>query len=250
MVRETLLASGVVSLLAAAAFAYVGWLLWQRHVTAANRVAARAFTTYWLGLAAYTGVGGVESVVASFGVAPFPLFLALRYLTIPLLCATIGAVVFYFVFLYTGREAWRRVVTVVYGFVGVTGLYYVWSREPIGVAVSEWRTDLAYAADYESPFFTLILLMLVLPQLVGAVAYAALIPRTPRASQRYRIALVSSVIFVWGVAALVARLAASSGFVQLLTRPVLGLVVVAAVLLAYRPPRALRERWARQEAPE
>src|SRR5206468_1869294 len=148
-----------------------------------------------------------------------------RYATLPILCLGIGSVTFYFLYLFTGQQRWAWPVALFYALVLMAMTYHVRDREPIGVLVTAWRTDIAYAATYESSFFRLIVLMLVLPPLAGGLAYLGLLRRLQSREERYRVALVGGAIVAWSAAALAARLAETSGAVQLLSRPVLGLAV-------------------------
>lgn len=247
MALGTLALSGAVNALAGLVFMVVGLRFVPKPTSDRDRLARQAFSVYWTGIGAYTLVGGVLDIMAAAGFAPFPLFLGVRYLTIPILCLGIGSLTFYFLYLFTGEDRWSWVVTGFYALVLTAATYHVRDRTPIGVDVTAWRTDLHYADTYESPFFQLILLMLVLPPLLGGVAYTILARKLPSRGERYRVAVVGTVLVAWSAAALAARLAQTSGFVQFLSRPVLGLVVVAAVLAAYRPPPAA-QRWTRGDA--
>lgn len=232
-VLPTLLTSGVVSLAAGAAFIYVGWRFRRSHAGTRHRLAVEAFSLYWMGVGLYTFLwGGVTDVLASLGYAPFGPFLVARHVTMPLVCIALGALMFYFAFLFTGRRGWIYAAAAVYGLVLVASVAYVQARDPVGVSVQDWRTDLAYAEPFASPVFSLILLLLVVPPMIGAVAYATLARKATDRAARRRILLVSSAIFLWSGAALLARLSESDLW-QLVTRPILGALVAALVLYAY-----------------
>ncbi|HEX2021650.1 MAG TPA: hypothetical protein VHH36_03005 [Candidatus Thermoplasmatota archaeon] len=230
----TLLASGLVNLVAGAAFVRVGLHFRRRPAEPANRLAVRAFAAYWIGVGLYVSSwGGVLDVLASFGVAPFGLFLAARYASLPIACAALGALMFYFAFLFTGRRAWIWISALAYAATLAAGAWYVWARDPVGVSVQAWRTDLAYASPFGSPALNAIVLMLVLPPMLGALAYATLARRAPTDAARRRILLVSAALFLWNGSALFARLS-DDDFWQLVTRPVAGLAAAALALYAYR----------------
>ncbi|HWH09422.1 MAG TPA: hypothetical protein VNX21_09500 [Candidatus Thermoplasmatota archaeon] len=240
MPSGTLLLSALVNLAAAAAFACAGARFLRPAPTEVNRLAQRGFALYWLGTAAYTAQSGVMDALAYAGVTSFPLFLAVRYLSIPVLCAALAGGSYYLLYLYTGRKAWVWLASGLYAVVGLAMTFYVASRRPYGVVVTDWRTDLAYAAPYEAtPVFSLLLLLLVLPPIAGGVAYALLARRVQDRAARRRVLLVGLGIAAWSLAALAARLSESSGLVQLLSRPVAGALVATLVLLAYARPRTV-----------
>jgi hypothetical protein len=80
------------------------------------------------------------------------------------------------------------------------------------------------------------------PQLAGAVAYAALWRRVEDATQRYRVLLVSLSLAAWFAGALVAALSDPDSPV-ILARPLLGLVAAGAVVAAYAPPAWVQRRF-------
>jgi hypothetical protein len=235
MVVATLLLGSLVNLAAAAVFVYVGGHF-RPGASGDGGGAARAFRVYWTGLGLYTAYGGVMDALASVGWTPFPAFLAARLVSLPVISAALAGLSYYFLYLFTGNRAWLPVSAAAYMVACGVAVYYVWSRIPAGVAVYDWRTDIAYANPYETPALDAILLIFVLPPLVGSLAYGTLALRVASSAARYRIVVVSSAIFLSTVGAVVARVADTSQLVQLLSRPVLGALVAAAVLAAYRPP--------------
>lgn len=241
MSAATLALSGLVSLVSGAAFLHVGLRAIPRRVSAENQLARQAFGAYWAALGAYTAMLGAMDLLAAAGHAPFPLFLAVRLVSLPFLVVSVCGAAYYFLHLFTGDQRWVWPIAF-FGaalLVGIT--YFVADREPIGVAVGAWRTDIQYANPYETPVFNVLVLLLALPPIVGSLAYLTLAPAL-RGDARRRAVMVGASILLWSLAALVARLGEGSDLVQLLARPVLGVAAAAIVVRAYRPTGPPRVR--------
>lgn len=216
-------------------FAYVGLRFVPRRISRENQLANQAFATYWTCMGLYMLLSGALEASASLGYAPFGLFLGARYLSLPILTLSIGAVTFYFVHLFTGRQTLAWVVVGAYSLVLMVMTFYIRDREPFGVLVAPWNTDLLYARPYESLAFDLILLALVVPPIVGAVFYLRLRKSVSDPYDKRRIVLVGSSILVWSLAAVIVRVASGDDFLEFLSRPVLGLLVAGTVVSAFRP---------------
>lgn len=232
MVLATLLLSGLVNVLAGAVFVVVGLRFVPRPTSDASRLANQAFMVYWIASGVYTAIAGATDIAAAAGYTPYLAFLALRYLTLPILCMAVGSLTFYFAYLFSGRVGWIWPLMAFFATVLMALTYHVRDRVPVGVVVGNWRVDIEYAAPYESTAFKVIVLAIVLPPLVGALAFIRLARRL-EGEERRRVLLVGIAMLTWTLAAVASRLA-SSDLMQLLTRPVMGIVVAAIVLSAYR----------------
>lgn len=235
MALATLALSGAVYLVAGIVFALVGFRFVPRRVSAESQLANQSFAVYWIGMGAYTALGGILDIVAAMGFTPFSLFFTARLVGLPILMMSVGGVTFYFLYLFTGDQRWVFPLAAFFSLTLVAMTYYIADRQPVGVLVTAWRTDLAYANPYETTALSLLALAVALPPIVGAIAYLVLARQLAPEQGSRRIALVGGAILVWSVAAVVARLSPESDFAQLLTRPVLGLVAAMTILYAYRP---------------
>lgn len=234
----TLLLAGLVNMIAGALFVLVGIRFVPRRTSRENELANQAFAVYWSATGRYAMLAGALEALAAFGHTPFGLFLFARYASLPILTLAVGSVTFYFVYLFTGRQTWVWPIAAVYSSVLMAMTFYVGDREPIGVLVSAWNTDLLYAQPYESTTFRLILLLLALPPIVGAAFYITLRRNLAEAHDRRRVLLVGTSILAWSLAASLTRIADGDDLLEFLSRPVLGLLVATTVLAAYRPSEA------------
>lgn len=248
---ETSQAVGLaLTLLSSLLFGYVGRRLQRRPVPAEDALAWRLFVVWWYGLAFTTLVGAANTALAFAGLASLPLFLVMTTLTLVVLCVALWGLLYYLIYVFTGSKRSLPWLTVFY--VAYLGLlvYYIYGSGPSGVRLTHWNAQLEYSHQITGPVFAVVLALLVLPQILGAMAYATLYFRTPERTQRYRIALVSTSIIVWFGSALYGSVAglAETTYWQLASR-LIGLAASAAVLMAYVPPRFIRTRFGIEPMP-
>ena len=152
---------------------------------------------------------------------------------------------YYLAYLFTGKDLLFPMAAgylVYYLFL----VYLVSAAEPASVEVERWTTTLAYENQgiIEGPLASLALLLLVAPQIIGALAYFTTFFRLEDPSRRYRVALVSWAIIIWFSSSLVGSFGGLSDldWWQIVSRAI-SLAAAGAVLLAYRPPGFIQDRW-------
>ena len=227
---------------AVAIYLFLGWRFSQRMVSPENRLPMLQFALFWTGLALVTFIGGVESAAAAFATPALSLVLSLYYIEILALCAVLWGLVGYLIHLYTGRNHLIP-VTAIYALLYVLLVYFVTASRPDAVSVSLGAVGVKYAMTVGGPFLAILALLLVIPELLFSILYFTLFFRTQDPTARYRIALVS-----WGLLAffgldfvdVAARLGGGTAAVG--ASAVLTLVPVLVILIAYYPPRVVRER--------
>jgi hypothetical protein len=242
--QPTLLLAGGVALCVGAAYGYVATQLTRRAVEDDEaRRALRSFALWWGALGVNLGVVAAIYFVAAFGGVPLELQIADSILQRLLLAVSMVGLVDYMLFVTTGRH---RMTSIILAY----GAYFAWSlammiyAHPVAVLYGRWRTDLVYA-NSEPPGAPLVgLAFIVLPAVVGALAYLRLYFRATHRSQKYRIAVVSSALLVWWVVAVAAgqRQLLEVDWLQVGQR-FLGLLAAFAVLAAFRPPAWVRAKW-------
>lgn len=123
-------------------------------------------------------------------------------------------------------------------------VYYITASTPGDVNVGRWSTTLAYRTPLTGPFFVLVIVLLLLPQIIGGLAYFILYFRVPGVTQKYRVLLVSWSIIVWFLSPLIALAGglAQQDWWQLVSR-LIGLTAALTILMAYLPPRWLQDRY-------
>lgn len=245
MFQPTLLFGALLSLVDAGIYFYVGHSLDRRRVSAPDaRLAWTFFMVWWYGLAGTTFAGGVLSLLGALGVTDLPLFLTFTQVNLLAICVALHGLMYYLLYLFTGNRRWLRPLTFFYIAYYMLLVYYINSREPTGVTVGRWTTTLAYQHAATGPFFALVLILLVVPQLVGSLAYFSLYFRVQEPTQKYRILLVSWSIIIWFLSAFLASATglAQQDWWQIASR-LIGLAAALTILTAYWPLPWMRRRF-------
>jgi hypothetical protein len=237
-----------VALLAGLAHAYVGHRIAGR--PAASPQAQRAmgfFAVWWYALALNLLTTGTLYVAAGFGYVDFDLQVTNSYLQRLLLAVSLAGLMYYLLFLLTGRDLLKP-LAIGYAAFYVFQVAALTFSQPQGVYVGAWRADLEYAVALPAWVSLLNFAALVVPPVAGALAYFRLYFRVRDRSQRYRIALVSWSLVLWWVVAVAAgsRSAFGSEAFQVFNR-FLGLAAALLILMAYAPPAPVR-RWLHVQA--
>lgn len=242
-------------------FGTVAVFIARRPVTQRARGAQRGFVIWWGGLAViglyalvFNDTYGI--VVAEYGLGPL---LAILYILIGILFLLLGGLMYYLLYLYTGRSGTLWWPTVYYL---VLMASVVWLLHGFGGAClvpadggcqnPDWQEgDPAAIGAYDErpqwigPVFGL---ALVVPPLVAAVMYFLLYFRVDDPTSKYRILMVSGGIILWFTFSVGNTLVAAStqtpaGDVSALISRSLGVLAAALVLLAYLPPRFVQRRF-------
>jgi hypothetical protein len=243
--KSTLLLSALFALAAACIYAYVGWRLSQRTVASPEaKLAWGSFTVWWYGLAATTLIGGLLNLFGALGVTLLPLFVTATYINLLVICLALWGLLYYLIYLFTGRSHWLVPLAIFYILYYALLVYYITASVPEGVQVERWNTSLDYRFSLTGPFFAFVIALLLLPQLIGGLAYFTLYFQVSETTQKYRVLLVSWSIIIWFLSPLFALVAglAEQDWWQLASR-MIGLAAALTILMAYQPPRWLQQRY-------
>jgi len=243
--QHTLLFSAFFAMTAACIYGYVGWRLSKRVISSAEaRLAWGAFIMWWYGLAATTLIGGFQNLFAVVGQTSLSLFVTAAYINILPACIALWGLLYYLIYLFTGNRRSLPPLAVVYIIYYVLLVYYTTANIPDHVEVGRWSTTLIYRTPMTGPFFIILAVSLLLPQIIGSIAYFTLYFRVTDVTQRYRILLVSGSMIIWLLspyAALAGGLAEDDWW-QFASR-FIGLTAALTILMAYLPPRWLKQRY-------
>jgi hypothetical protein len=237
----TLLLTSAVGFLAAFACLYAGRTFWRTRPPEARGVGAKGFATYWHASAAYHVLTSSMWMLGALGVTPFAAFLVLRHLLLVVAAVCLASLAFSLLYLFTGSRRWLWPTILFYAAVCVTAMAVVQASAPTGVVVGDWKVELSYEQPLSGAAKGIAVLLL-LPQILGSLAYGTLYWHLKDPQQRWRVAILAPAIFGWYLGTLAAELARSP-FWSFVTRPGIGIVVAALVVLAYAPPAWVRARW-------
>lgn len=243
----TLVMGSVFSLGSAGIYAYVGSQIAGRTVSSAARLASAMFAIWWYGLAGVSFISGVLNLCAAAGLRDLNLWLTFGMFNLLLLCAALGGLLYYLVFLYTGSRRALAPLAAFYALLYVALMYLVNLATPTHIEIGRWRAEVKYVEEFNQAYAILFVILLLVPQMLAALAYFSLFFQTTDLTQRYRIALVSGAIVLWfGVSLAVGfvggREFSESDIWQVLSR-VLSLLAPFMILVAYKPPKAWKRRF-------
>ena len=251
MVSQTLLGSALFALTTSAIYAFVGYRLTRRELPKGGRLAAAGFVAFWYGLAisSLLGGNGIQALLGAFESLTLGMVLVLTQVSLLAICVALWGLLYYLVYLYTGwHRAWVPIAVfyvVFYGFLQ----YFIWDAGPTGLRAERWGIMVEYEKDIENasisdPYILALVIGLLVPQMLAALAYLTLVFGVKNPTQRYRILLVSLSILVWfgsPFLALGAGVSESDDY-QLASR-LIGLGAAIVIFCAYHPPGFIRRRY-------
>ena len=245
MTQPTLFFGALLSALCAGIYFYVGRVLSRRRsATPDTHLAWRLFVVWWYALAASNLSTGILSLLGAFGIVQLPLFTTFTLVNLLTICVALFGLVFYLLYLFTGSRRVLGPLGVFYVGYYMLLVYYVQASEPINVAVERWRATLVYQNQLRGPLFSMVLWLLLLPPIIGGLAYFVLYFRVDTVTQKYRILLVSWSIIIWFLSA---SLASVSGIGDLdlwqIASRFIGLGAALAIMMAYQPPAWVKQRF-------
>ncbi|MCA1819938.1 MAG: hypothetical protein LC620_07830 [Halobacteriales archaeon] len=238
----------------------VGAVVGRRSVADESRPANRAFQAWWYGLALITIATPLNLAMDYVGGSTdltYKLHLAvLEFLLVGIVLA-IGCLVYYLLYVYTGRSRVFWPVAV-YHFLVLTWLMYLitWAH-PTSYGPDCPSSGFCYEHDFTGTAAqTWLSLSIILPILLAAIAYFVLFFRVEARAQRYRIAVVAGALVLWFGLSLAASLVkgdfeTTAGVVRhgslsqwriwsYFVSPIVSLCASLAILVAYRPPGFIR----------
>jgi hypothetical protein len=265
----------ILAFAATVVYCMVGAVVGRRDVTRESQPANRAFQAWWYGLALITLYSPLmlllDALSPNVPNSYFQVRFALLEFVLIGIVIAIGALVYYLLYVYTGKSNVFWPVAI-YHLLVLTWLVYIiaWAH-PVSWGPTPETADLpncnpnnfCYENDLSGGSASIWLsLSITLPILLSAVAYFALFFRVSEPAQKYRIALVAGGLIIWFGTSLLASIIkgdfeTTSGAVKqaiplsqwrvwsYFVAPTISLLASVAVLLAYRPPRAVRALLAR-----
>lgn len=245
MAPASLVLDVTVAFATAVLFAYVGLLMTRRPVSDPNgRVAVRAFSVWWYGLAIYTLMGGFRVGLALLGIVDPWVHHVVNSLTALPLVALLWGLVYYLTYIYTGNARLLWPISALHVAILVFYGYVVFSLQPVGLNITDWSAPIEYAGGVGPRMQGAILLTMLGPTLFAALAYVTLFFRARDPTTRFRIAMTSGAFIFWfGTAAIASLTPLGEWYWWPLAARVTGLVATLMVLAAYRPPRWLQQRF-------
>jgi hypothetical protein len=246
MVSSTLFVSAAFSLVEAAIFFVVAGVLSRRRVSTDTRPAHLAFMAWWIGIGVTSVVTGALVLLYAGNDLSLWVYATMEQANVLVLTIALFGLMFYLAFLYAGSTRFTPYILLYYAafYVGLEALIN-WSP-PTGIQDNGWSlvATMSKAAPALPPWvIATFVVTLLVPQVLGAAAYALLYRRAEDSTQRFRIALVSASIVLWFGAPLLAYASGQVGIASNIVSQVIAIAASLTILLAYAPPRWMRARW-------
>ncbi|MGA8303046.1 MAG: hypothetical protein WA691_08925 [Thermoplasmata archaeon] len=223
----------------AAVYLYVGYRIADRRVSPTSRLASIQFALWWGGLGASVGLGGIELLLALSGAFPYALAMTTELVGVIVDCTFLWGLTGFLTYVYTGRYHLFEVSLLYIGFY-IAYLYWFFAQSPTVEVFVAAQPMWHYAASPNVPLELILVIVLVGPELVGAILYLSLRFRTRDTAQRYRIGLVGGGILLWFAVDLF--IPATS--IPLLIARTLFLVIPGLMsLIAFYPPEWARRKY-------
>ncbi|MHB8605185.1 MAG: hypothetical protein ACYDCK_07980 [Thermoplasmatota archaeon] len=241
----TLVIGAAVALGTCALFAYVGGRLARRAVEPSARLANIAFATWWFGAALVMLDLAAQTFLGLAGVFDTTIHLALLYAVSVPVAAALWGLFFYLAYIYTGRRALLAPITAAYVLFLLFEIYYFTTLGPYEVRARTWDVTAVSTKTSAGPLSAVFGILLGVPVVAAAIAYARLVSRAPSAEQRFRVRAVSSAFGLWFGAMLLGfmlGLQDRDDFTLVYELP--GLVAGFVVLIAFHPPVWLKRKLA------
>ncbi|MES2155064.1 MAG: hypothetical protein V4510_08010 [bacterium] len=245
----------VLAVASAIVYIAVGVQVGRRPASPDAQLAKRMFQAWWYGLAGLSLFTPFVAILAQLGLDKYDIMLVLIQALLVVIFAAIAGLVYYLLYLYTGRN-WVLGAVVAYFLVMLVWLEYILVAAHIasyGVPPdggSKTFLDAAGQRIKSDPLQGILFgLLVAVPPLLSAVAFFLLFFRVDGREQKYRIAVVSASLVVWFASSLTGTLTglssnpATQQSWQLLNM-VIALAAATAVYLAYKPPAWVRRRLA------
>ncbi len=232
-------------------YAFIGWRLSQK--TYADPDSARAWTgfrTWWYGMAANNVVTFFAILLFVAGVTNLSLHVAFKILNIVLPSLALWGLLSYLVYVFTGSQRARTVLTVFYVAFAVALVFGIIALQPISVRQEAWSIELnnaVVATDLGTgaaiAIFLSFILSIALPPVIAAIGFFMLFFRVKERSQKYRSIMVpAGIMILFGLSILVPLLLIPFG-IQIaqvswwpVTIRVLGVLALIMIYWAYYPP--------------
>lgn len=234
-------ASAGTYLLIAAVYLALGGRLLRRPATEPGQRAVRFFALWWMGLAGHSIVAAIFTLVGGLAAPPAAFVAAGTYLGAALIALMSWGLLYYLLFLFTGRMWVVRALTAVYAlmFVGlVAGVAYAGPR---AIDVQGWIPIILYDRPEGSALDPIAAIAFLVPPLVASGLYATLFVRVKDPAKRWRIALTGGAIFVWFTTSI--AFGALRDDVAAIVGRSFALAAALSAFVAYEPPAWARRRF-------
>ncbi|MHB8584975.1 MAG: hypothetical protein ACYDDF_03965 [Thermoplasmatota archaeon] len=232
------------SLIQTAIAVAIGQMFWRRPLTGADVRASRSFAVFWLGAAA-AAILNDASVAAGANGGGAMIIAPLTYANLLADVLYIGGLVYYLLYIYTGRASLFPYVVAFYAAALAGALALIASLGPTGMHMNRWGGSVAYQNEPSAITALLFAVFFLLPPIVGSILYGTLYFRVHGRTQRWRVGLVSTSLFIWVLSALLVTAfdSSSANDAAAIAIRCISVAAMATIYAAYAPPAWVQRRF-------
>ncbi len=240
MVAWTLVISSLLILGVSLLYFIVGRAVLDPTATRPERQARSAFGLWWFCLAAFTARGAVNNLMAASGVHDTAIYASLQYIGLTFLFVGLAGLMYYLLYLYTGRSWVIYPISIFYGLFLLVGFYVTTLGGAAAIEAGRWNVELVSAHDPNPLLIGILQGVLIVPLIIAVLLYFLLYFMVDTAMQKQRILLVGGALLFWfgtaGIATAVNLTEADAwGFVRhLIALIAAGIILYAFTLLEKR----------------
>jgi hypothetical protein len=237
MAQPTLLAGAILDLVSTLLYFYAARLV-LRTLPRDHDHSTEAFALFWYGVGLVNLLQAILEGIALVQDPGLALALAFWNTRIALALVSFAGLVYYLLYVYTGRAGLRGPVILLYTIAFLLMQAWIGLAQPVGATVEGWRVGLAFVHEPRGLLYTSVVVLFFVPPLLAALAYAYIMRFTRSPAQARRVRLVSLSLFVY-FAGLTLGYLNSTWYWWGLVENLLGIGAAAGVILALWPtPRA------------
>lgn len=192
----TLAVGSLMALASATLFVVIGVVIARRSIPKDPGRARAAFATFWFAAAATSLVIGVRGALVVAGVRDVPLLLALGEFETPGYLTASGCLLYYIVYLLTGRTTAAVPIALFQLAMFVALRRDAILSQPVGYEVLTWSVDTVFAAS-RGPEHVILVALAATPVLLAVSAFVGLLFHVRDPASRDRIAKVAGALVVW-----------------------------------------------------
>lgn len=197
MSDTTLLLAGVTVLAVAVLYFFVGRAVLDPASPRPERWARNAFGLWWFALAARTVREGAGNLLVVIGIEDVALHTSLEYLSLVFLFVGLTGLMYYLLYLYTGRSWVLYPIAVFYGVFLFLGFYVRNLQNPVGLEIGTWSVELDYGAAVSPLLINLLRGALIIPLVIAVLLYFLLHVVIDAPLQKARIRWVGGALLFW-----------------------------------------------------
>lgn len=245
MAETTLLYSAFFSLVTGALYHFVGAKVGRKDLAGDDRTAMMHFKMWWHGFGLLSVSTAAISALAYAGRLTLAIYEVFLDAVLFVLFLALWGLAYYLAYLFTGNRRWMVATAVFYALFYLYVAYAITLADPAALEIGRWSVTIQYAnqAAMETTGLRYLALLLLLPQVLGAIGYGSLFFRTDAPLARYRIAMVSLTLLAWfGSSITASALDINETEAWSLASRVISVAAALLILIAFHPPSFVRRR--------